>query len=231
MISSLWKRIRGRGRPVVAAVLAPSYDDCTEATSRWATNWRIAECNVCRGVRVTHSWLVGILAQSAPLVILFVGHGFRDGLLTGPGLGKKDIAVKETQHGILLESGDLEELEREIHVVAWCCLAGSQFGLLFGGSGKRSFLGFDRWIGVTFGRDESELLWSDLISQTFQRVTRRGRVSRLDDQWLSKLLEDRRRSIRSGELTTGPHDRINTMFLKRAKRALSVCGWEEGNVS
>lgn len=199
----------------VRVLCAPAHDALTMATSSWVDSFEASGCDRCIGRTAGHSRVMRRLAaryNEAPL-LLFVGHGDREGLFTAKHLGKEDSA-KQTEMGRLLSTADLTRFKR-LHTVAWACDAGAEFGKAHSQRGG-GFLGFTKPVDVVFGDSNSDALWSEVVTTTFRRVLQRGAVAHDDGVWLQDYLLQIRREIKTGVRTTGDFDVFNAMFLKQA---------------
>jgi hypothetical protein len=213
-------------------LFAPSYDTASIITSKWAQSWAIGNVVLHIGSKAAHAEAVSVVRKRTPFgahrLLFFVGHGHYGALLTAPKLGKLSTVVKDSRHGCMLDRDDLPLETEGIHCVAWSCYSGRDFGARYNMLKSCKFLGFNDFISMMVQRRESESLWSGTIENLFKRVSSRGSLTTDDPTWLRNKLLELRAAIKDGRIDTGPHNRLNTMFLKaNAKR---VCFHERKEI-
>lgn len=205
-------------------LFVPTYDDGTKTMARWIRAGHTKNLTLHLGRDATHQAALAVLGNSevTTKLLIFVGHGTAGGLLTERGIGKASSPICYGVHECLLDTDDLLPTMRDVHIVGWACSAGGHFGQRVAMLNASGYLGFDGPLDIVINHEPSEQhVWSPVLLELVERVCGRGKVESHDAEWLTHQLLDRRKAIKERRIDTGVHNRINSMFLKRAaKRAV-----------
>lgn len=211
--------------------MVPAYDEVTKAMSRWTQSWRTRFGTTLRGQEVDRKSVLDFLrlTHKSGRIMVFLGHGFNEGLcMQDEPDSKRPIALGGVKHGCLVESLDLGQGCARVHVFAWACHAAEVFGALLAQRPGSTFLGFRGGLQMIFDDPASDELWSGIVEQSSQRSINNKRLRKKDEIWLRERLMEERSRLKSGERDTGPFNRFNSMFLKRAARNATFHGERAG---
>jgi len=222
IIKRIRQAIRKRKASDFGALVAPAYDPLTRRTSTWAHSWNLQDVALYRRGDARHQEALTLITrtQSQANLFFFVGHGSPSGLFTDPQIGKVPSPISNRYHGCLLDTDDLVDSIRDLHVVAWSCDSGRYFGQRVAAIPGSAFLGFNGKVNLVFNDPDSERLWGTAMRLVFERVRMNRGIRQTDKAWLRKFLLELRDKIASGEVNTGHYNRINSMFLKSAARRI-----------
>jgi hypothetical protein len=137
-------------------LVAPSYDYLTGHLARWLTEIgekyiTIYDCTLLVGDDANRHTLTNLIDQrDDALILVFFGHGARNGFLCEPGRGE----TIESDHDLLCSGDDFVRLET-IEILAYCCYASLQFGEQVRSRGLNTFLGYKGEIWFYFTREEA----------------------------------------------------------------------------
>lgn len=202
-------------------IVAPAYDDGTVAMSKWVSSLSVGDVVLCLGGEARHERIVALLREPSPdrRLLIFAGHGKASGLLTEPSLGKSNSPLGVGRHGCLIDTEDVDQAWKGLHVVAWACEAGIYLGPRIASLKDSAFLGFIGALNLVINHAESEQdVWLPAMRNLFMRIAARGYIESHDAEWLQQSLLEVRKKIKEGAINTGVHNRINTTFLKAAAK-------------
>ncbi len=141
---------------VATMVVAPAYDDVSRLLSTavqeaWPQGGRIAR--VLIGSHARRDTIVQFLTAEVDVLLVFVGHGDDDALLTAPNLSA--LPARREDHAVLCRAEDFATVERAT-VVAFCCRALRRFGRGLSTDRQASVLGFTDDLPIHFGTPTRE---------------------------------------------------------------------------
>jgi hypothetical protein len=161
-------------------------------------------------------WLKG--NRKTPVLIVFYGHGERDGFLTHSKLGDRSNA----RYSYLCVADDFGKA-CDLLLIAYCCLAGNRLVHELSAKTLGRSISFRGEIGFVLGAIERENAFSGPVGETVVEAFRSGHIDELTLQELrDSYYQERRRWLPGGEYARDTRSLIVAMFLKQHASLLQV---------
>jgi len=204
---------------VVTIIVVPSFDRLTVIFSQWAKNLIEGQAGivVLDGDHASSQLFLQALHQSATdrLIIVFLGHGWFDSLLTAPhlGFGAERFGGK---HSRLCIASTFEGLA-DLTVIAFCCKAGLELGRLLH-SRDATFIGFEGDLKFVIGTAAREASFAAPISALVRSALANGRITDKDVTALSAAYEAESERWITGDMADDPRAVLISAFLDEQRK-------------